>query len=65
MAATRALDRVLLWNHYVVPQWTLGKIRTARWDRFAHPAHMPRYGLTAFPILWWWDARHAAQTAAK
>ena len=65
VAATRALDRVLLWNHYVVPQWTLGKVRTARWDRFAHPAHMPRYGLTAFPILWWWDARHAAQTAAK
>ena len=65
VAATRALDRVLLWNHYVVPQWTLGKVRTARWDRFAHPAHMPRYGLTAFPTLWWWDARHAAQTAAK
>ena len=51
VAATRALDRVLLWNHYVVPQWTLGKVRTARWDRFAHPAHMPRYGLTAFPML--------------
>ena len=27
VAATRALDRVLLWNHYVVPQWTLGKVR--------------------------------------
>jgi microcin C transport system substrate-binding protein len=65
IAATRALDRVLLWNHYVVPQWTLGKVRTARWARFAHPPRMPRYGLTAFPTLWWWDARHAAQTAAK
>jgi microcin C transport system substrate-binding protein len=64
VAATRALDRLLLWNHYVVPQWTLGKVRTARWDRFAHPPHMPRYGLTAFPTLWWWDARHA-RTAAK
>ena len=25
VAATKALDRVLLWNHYVVPQWTYGK----------------------------------------
>jgi microcin C transport system substrate-binding protein len=65
VAATRALDRVLLWNHYVVPQWTLGNVRTARWDRFAHPPRMPRYGLAAFPTLWWWDARQAAQTAAK
>ena len=37
-AATKALDRVLLWNHYVVPQWTYGKLRTARWDRFGHPS---------------------------
>ena len=36
-AATHALDRILLWNHYVVPQWTYGKVRTARWDRFGHP----------------------------
>ena len=36
-AATRALDRVLLWNHYVIPQWTYGKQRTARWDRFGRP----------------------------
>ena len=37
VAATKALDRVLLWNFYVVPQWTYGKLRTARWDRFGHP----------------------------
>ena len=34
VAATRALDRVLLWNHYVVPQWTYTKERTLRWNRF-------------------------------
>ena len=28
VAATKALDRVLLWNHYVVPQWTYTKVRT-------------------------------------
>src|SRR3989440_399834 len=38
VAATKALDRVLLWNHYVVPQWTYSKVRTARWDRFGRPA---------------------------
>ncbi len=41
VAATHALDRVLLWNDYVVPQWTYGKQRTARWDRFSHPETMP------------------------
>ena len=49
VAATKALDRVLLWNHYVVPQWTYGKVRTARWDRYGHPKEMPRYGAAAFP----------------
>ena len=62
VAATKALDRVLLWNHYVVPQWTYGKVRTARWDRFGRPAEMPKYGLSAFPNIWWWDAEKAAKT---
>jgi microcin C transport system substrate-binding protein len=61
-AATHALDRILLWNHYVVPQWTYGKVRTARWDRFGHPDPMPKYGRAAFPTVWWWDADKAAKT---
>jgi microcin C transport system substrate-binding protein len=65
VAATRALDRVLLWNHYVVPQWTYGKVRTARWDRFGKPDHMPKYGLAAFPTIWWWDAQRATETASR
>jgi microcin C transport system substrate-binding protein len=65
VAATRALDRVLLWHHYVVPQWTYGKERTARWDRFGRPRVMPRYGLSAFPAIWWWDAERAAKTASE
>jgi microcin C transport system substrate-binding protein len=60
-AATRALDRILLWNHYVVPQWTYGKVRSARWDRFGHLDSMPRYGGAAFPAVWWWDAEKAAK----
>jgi microcin C transport system substrate-binding protein len=61
VAATKALDRVLLWNHYVVPQWTYGKVRTARWDRFGRPDPMPIYGAAAFPTIWWWDAERAAK----
>jgi microcin C transport system substrate-binding protein len=61
-ATCRALDRVLLWNFYVVPQWTYDKARTARWDRFGHPDHMPEFGQSAFPMIWWWDAARAAKT---
>jgi microcin C transport system substrate-binding protein len=65
VAATHALDRVLLWNHYVVPQWNYGKVRTARWDRFGRPDVMPKYGLSAFPTVWWWDADRAARTKGR
>jgi microcin C transport system substrate-binding protein len=65
VAATHALDRVLLWNHYVVPQWTYGKARTARWDRFGHPDQMPKYGASAFPTVWWWNAEQAAKTGSR
>nr|WP_208408175.1 extracellular solute-binding protein [Variibacter gotjawalensis] len=65
VAATRAMDRVLMWNFYVIPQWTYGKARTARWDRFAHPEKMPEYGASAFPNIWWWDAAKAAKTGGR
>ncbi|HEY7300482.1 MAG TPA: extracellular solute-binding protein [Xanthobacteraceae bacterium] len=66
VAATKALDRVLIWNHYVVPQWTYGKDRTARWDRFGRPDLMPKYGSQgAFPTVWWWDAQRAAKTGGR
>ncbi len=64
VAATQALDRVLLWNFYVVPQWTYPYVRTARWDRFAHPDIMPKYGRSGFPSVWWWDADKGRQSAA-
>ena len=65
VAATKALDRVLLANNYVVPQWTYGKQRTARWDRFSHPENMPKYGNAAFPTVWWWDADKAAKAPQR
>jgi microcin C transport system substrate-binding protein len=64
VAATRALDRVLLAHEYLVPQWTLLRQRTARWDRYSHPENMPRYGASAFPTIWWYDEAKAARTGA-
>lgn len=65
VAATKALDRVLLAHHFVVPQWTYGKVRTARWDRFGKPDPLPKYGLAAFPTVWWWDAEKAAKVGSR
>ena len=62
VAATRALDRVLLWNYYVVPQFTDDKVRAARWDRYGRPDPLPEYGGSAFPTVWWWDAKRVAKT---
>ncbi len=61
VAATRALDRVLLWNHYVVPQFTIDRVRTARWDRFSRPDPLPKYAEPAFPTVWWWDSERAGK----
>jgi microcin C transport system substrate-binding protein len=65
VAATKALDRVLLWNHYVVPQWNYPKLRSARWDRFGRPPELPKYGLSGFPALWWFDAEKAARIGKR
>ena len=65
VAATKALDRVLLWNHYVVPQWNYPKVRTARWDRFGRPSELPKYGLSGFPALWWFDTEKAAKIGKR
>lgn len=65
VAATRALDRVLLAHNFVVPQWTYGKQRLARWDRFSRPAELPKYGASGFPTVWWFDADKAARAGRR
>jgi microcin C transport system substrate-binding protein len=65
VAATKALDRVLLWNFYVVPQFTYGFSRYARWDRFSHFDPMPKYGRSGLPSLWWFDADKAARIGKR
>jgi microcin C transport system substrate-binding protein len=64
VAATKALDRVLLWNFYVVPQFTYGFTRYARWDRFSH-ADLPKYGRSGLPTLWWYDTEKAARVGKR
>ena len=64
VAATKALDRVLLWNNYVVPGWTINYSRTARWDRFARPSTLPAYSY-GFPEIWWYDQERAAKVGVK
>jgi microcin C transport system substrate-binding protein len=55
VAASRALDRVLLWNHFVIPNWHINSYRIAYWNRFARPGIKPKYGL-GFIDTWWIDA---------
>ena len=63
VAACRALDRVLLWNEFVVPMWYLPYQRIAHWDRFGRPDKLPDYSV-GFPDIWWWDAAKAARIKA-
>ena len=60
VAACRALDRVLLWNDFVVPMWHIPYDRIAHWDRFGRPQKLPDYSV-GFPDIWWWDDAKAAR----
>ena len=59
ITASRALDRVLLWHHYVIPNWHIRAFRAAYWDRFDKPKVRPKYGL-GFQDTWWIDAKKDA-----
>jgi microcin C transport system substrate-binding protein len=64
VTACKALDRALLWNHYVVPMWYIDYERTARWDRFGRPEKLPDLS-PGFPSVWWWDEEKAKKVATK
>ena len=59
VAHTHALDRVLQYGHYVVPQFHLGAFWVAYWDKFRRPETPPKYGLG---IDAWWVDPHAEQS---
>lgn len=66
-AAARALDRVVMWNHWQVPDLYTADQRTSYWNRFGMPARRPRYftidtgsGFPPWPLETWW-IKDAAQ----
>jgi microcin C transport system substrate-binding protein len=59
---TRALDRVLLWGHYVIPNWHIKTWRVARWDRLEHPPVAPLYDIGLY--TWWARPDAGAPVAA-
>jgi len=63
VSRTRALDRVLLWGHYVIPNWHLRKQRILYWDKFSRPEKPARFGTST--DLWWFDTAKAARLEAR
>lgn len=65
VAATRALDRVLLWNHYLVPQWHFPYDRIASWDIFGRAEKIPSQAPAAVINTWWIDPDKAEKLKSK
>ena len=63
LAATHALDRVLLWNFYVVPHWHYPYERLVTWDIFGRPKTLPSQ-TSAFTQVWWIDPEKQKALAA-
>ena len=55
---TRALDRALLWNFYVIPHWHIRADRILYWDKFSRPSTPIRSGVMT--ARWWYDPVKAA-----
>ncbi|EHY77166.1 extracellular solute-binding protein [Stutzerimonas stutzeri] len=58
---TRALDRVLLWGHYVVPNWHIKTWRVAYWNHLTHPEVTPKQDIG---LMTWWRKPDAKVPAA-
>ncbi len=60
---TRALDRVLLNNYYLIPQWHSDSHRIAYWNKFDRPAIAPKYdpGYSIGLWTWWYDPEKAGR----
>ncbi len=59
----QVLDRILLWNAYMIPMWYNAEQRLAYWDKFSHPAGKPAYSLGL--ENWWYDVNKAARLPAS
>ena len=59
----KALDRVLLWNHYVIPHWHISAYRVLYWDKLDMPQIRPRYALGM--DTWWVDSKLEASLVER
>lgn len=53
-AACRALDRVLWYGYYVVPNWYVGSHRVVYWNSFERPETLPLYYSPMQELMTWW-----------
>ena len=63
VARTHALDRVLLWSHYVVPHYYIPVYRVAYWNKFGIPDVVPKYSVGTGG--WWVDPQKEAALKGK
>lgn len=63
IASVKAMDRVLLWNHLVIPHWHIPYSRVAFWDKFGMPDTIPMQGVQL--MAWWYDAARGPQAEAE
>ena len=54
ITACRALDRVLLWSHFVIPSWHSSTAYVAYWNKFSRPETTAKYRPVATDT-WWVD----------
>jgi len=59
--AARALDRVIMWNHWQVPDLYASDEKASYWNKFGMPARRPLFftidtasGFSAWPLETWW-----------
>jgi microcin C transport system substrate-binding protein len=59
--ASRALDRVVMWNHWQVPDLYAADEKASYWNRFGMPATRPKYFVIdtvsdqpQWPLMTWW-----------
>ncbi len=65
VAACKAMDRALIWNHYVIPMWFVAEAWIAHWKRVTFKAPLPGYGVAGSVLthssIWWYDAKADAE----
>ena len=58
VTAVRALDRLLMWNRFVIPQWYKGEHNVAYWNKFSRPQTSAKFDMGVIDT-WWYDSEKA------